>query len=245
MTRDLENELREAMAEHVGDVSARDSLAADARRGYRRKVRVRVAVVSAVAAAVVVVAGMPVYQSFRPEPVGAPRATNSGTPAGGQTLPSQRPLQGAGLPSDDPRTGPPKPQPPASSAPGRSPHGGGQVIPSLLGYVPSGVRLTKPCKSARAADRHTTSCRWSGPGGIIELKVVRGREFGGPADLGDMPAITTPARVHDQPALRGVWSETGAQVSWIERPKLGVWLGVSASLTDQLMRIAEGVRVPS
>jgi hypothetical protein len=241
---DLEHELREAMAEHVAGVSAPDKLAANARRRHHRTVRVRALAVSAAAAAVVLAAGMPAYQAFRPEPVGAPARTPGSAPAGGPGITSQPSVHATRLPAK-PRSTPPEPRDTAP-APGRSPRGtGGHAGPSFLTYLPEGLRQTGRCKTARSGGRKTTACRWSGSGGVIELELVRGSSLGGPADIATMPSIANPVRVHDQPALRGDWVPAGSQVAWIERPDVGVWLGVSASLSDRLMRIAEGVRVPS
>jgi hypothetical protein len=241
---DLEHELREAMAEHVGGVSASETLAQDARRRHHRTVRVRTLAVCAAAAAVVLAAGMPAYQAFRPEPVGAPARTPGGAPAGGPGLTSQQPVQKT-LPAES-RTTSAEPPDGTAPAPARSPRrDGGLLGRSFLTYLPPGLRQTGPCATTRDGNRRTTSCRWSGPAGVIELELVRGSALGGPADLGSMTSLASPARVHDQPALRGDLVPGGSQVAWIERPDVGVWLGVGASLNEQLMRIAEGVRVPS
>src|SRR4051812_8084278 len=68
---DLENELRQAMAEHVTEVSAPRSLAADAKRRHHRTVRRRTALAVGAAGLVVGVAMIPAHQSFRPQTVGA------------------------------------------------------------------------------------------------------------------------------------------------------------------------------
>ena len=245
MTMDLENELREAMAEHVADVSAPDSLAAAARRGHHRTVRVRALTVTAVAAAVVAVAAMPAYQAFRPEPVGAPDRAPSGTPAGSKAPSAPRPVEAPATPSAPPRIAPPAGRsgtlrPPA--APGSHGHRG---VTSLLTYLPTGLRQIVPCVTTKAPDRQTTSCRWTGTSGLVEVRLVRGASLAGPSDLGSVPPISSPTRVHHRPAIRGEWPNVGSQVSWIERPGLGVWVGVGQTLNDQLMRVAEGVRVTS
>ena len=246
MTMDLENELRQAMAEHVADVSAPESLAAEARRGHHRTVRVRVLTVSAVAAAVLAIAAMPTYHAFRPEPVGAPGHAPSGTPAGGVAPSVPRPVEAPATPSAPAQATAPAARqgtahPPAAS----SSHGGGRGGHSLLTYLPSGLRQLGSCSTTKATDRQVTSCRWSGSGALIEVKLIRGPSFAGPSDIGYLPPISIPARVHDQPAIRGEWHDVGSQVSWVERPGLGVWVGVDRTLNDQLMRIAEGVRVTS
>jgi hypothetical protein len=233
------------MADHVDGVSAPDSLAADAQRGYRKKVRVRMAVVSAAALAVVFAAGMPAYHAFRPEPVGAEKSTPRQAPAGAPAPPTRKPVEETGSPSLGRRATPIVPPAEAAPAsPGRKGHGG-VGIRSLLTYLPPGMRPSGSCTSSHAGSRTITICRWTGSGKLIELRLVRGHAFGGPADLGYMPPVATMVRVHDQPAIRGDWPDYGSQVSWVERPDIGVWVGVGPTLDDQLMRIAEGVRVPS
>ena len=239
---DLENELRHAMAEHVADVSASESLAAAARSGHHRTVRVRALTVTTVAATVVAIAAMPAYQAFRPEPVGAPGRAPSAPPAGGLAPSAPRPVEAPATPSASPRSTPPVARPGTVHPPtAPSSHGRG---PSLLTYLPSGLRRPVPCATTKAADRQVTSCRWTGSGGLIEIKLIRG-PFADPSDIGSFPPMSMPARVHDRPAIRGEWPDMGSQVAWVERPGLGVWVGVGRSLNDQLMRIAEGVRVTS
>jgi hypothetical protein len=247
MRMDLENELRQAMAEHVADVSAPESLAAEARRGYHRTVRVRALTISAVAAVVLAIAAMPAYQAFRPEPVGDPGRAPSGTPAGGLAPSAPRPVEAPATPS-----GPAKATTPAGRSgtihPPAAPSshaGGGRGGQSLLTYLPSGLRRLEPCATTKAADRQVTSCQWTGSGGLIEIKLIRGPSFADPSDIGYRPPMPVPARVHDRPAIKGEWPGVGSQVSWVERPGLGVWVGVERALNDQLMRIAEGVRVTS
>ncbi|HEX6472492.1 MAG TPA: hypothetical protein VF069_25600 [Streptosporangiaceae bacterium] len=243
---DLEQELRQAMAEHVAGVSAPDALAERARRGYRRSVRVRALTVGAVAAAVVAIAAMPTYQAFRPEPVGAPgRAHPGGAPAGNPAAPSARtqtrpaPAPTATTPATAPAARP-NTRPPAQAHGTGGGRGGHR---SLLTYLPAGLRQVEPCATTKATDRETMSCRWSGGGGMIEVRVVRGPVFGGPAEIGWMPPVPVPTHVHDQPAIRGEWPNVGSQVSWVESSGVGVWVGVGRELDGRLMRIAEGVRV--
>jgi hypothetical protein len=240
---DVEHELRKAMAEHVADVTAPASLARDVRRGNRRVVRFRVLAVAAAAAAVAFAAGVPVYQAVRPEPVGATGSATGGGQPGGPAVSSQGPVQLPAKPTAGTRTliapGPGV----ASSSQGRGSGGSGQAIHRFLTYVPAGIRQTGQCAKSRSADRDITYCRWSGPGGLVELKLIRGHGLAGPADVGFPPTVPIDARVHDQPAIRGAWSEAGSQISWVERPDIGVWIGVSPNLNGRLMRIAEGVRL--
>jgi hypothetical protein len=246
---DLEQELRHAMADHVAGVSAPEALAERARRGYRRSVRVRALTVGAVAAAVAVIAAMPAYQAFRPEPVGASGRAHHSAPAGGSAVPPARtPTRPAPAPTaTTPATAPaahPNTPPPAP-APGSAGGDRGAGHRSLLTYLPAGLRQVEPCVTTKAPDRETTSCRWRGGGGTVEVRVVRGPVFGGPTDIGWMPPVPIPTHVHGQPAIRGEWPDMGSQVSWVESSGVGVWVGVGRALDDRLMRIAEGVRVTS
>src|SRR3954469_16236923 len=90
---DLENELRQAMAEHVTEVSAPRSLAADAKRRHHRTVRRRGAFTVGAAALVVGVAMVPAYQSFRPQTVG--NNGRSGAKHGARTTVTPSPTSSA------------------------------------------------------------------------------------------------------------------------------------------------------
>ena len=240
---DVENELRQAMAEHVSDVSASASLARDVRRGHRRTVRFRALGVAVAAAAVAFAAGMPAYQAFRPEPVGASGVAPGGGRPGGPALSARGPVWPTATPSANSLTQiAPRPST-VQTSPDRGSGGAGQVVRRLLTYLPAGLRQSGSCETARGGGRETTYCRWSGSSGLVELRLIRGSGFGSPSDLGFPPAVPVDVRVHGRPAIRGA-GDAGSQVSWIERPGLGVWIGVSPALNDQLMRIAEGVRVP-
>jgi len=227
MTMDLENELRQAMAEHVADVSAPESLAAEARRGHHRTVRVRALTITAAAAAVAAIAALPAYQAFRPEPVGAPGRAPSGAPARGLAPSAPKPVEAPATPSTTARSTSVA-APPDTAQPPSAPHSRSGVRGhSLLTYLPSGLRRITPCVTTTAPDRKTTSCQWVGADGLIEVKLIRGPSFGGPSDVGYMPPMPVPARVHDRPAIRGEWPDVGSQVSWVERPGVGVWVGVA------------------
>lgn len=246
MTMDLENELRQAMAEHVADVGmpAPESLADEARRGYHRKVRLRAMTITAVTAAVAAVAAMPAYHAFRAEPVGAPGRAPSGAPAIGSATTAPKPLKAPASHVPGRATAPAtRPEPARPPAPGS--HGGGRGLQSLLTYVPAGLRPLAPCATRIASDRQTMSCRWKGSGGMVEVRLIRGASLADATDLGYLPPMPIPARVHDRPAIRGEWPDMGSQVSWIESPGVGVWVGVGRTLNNELMRIAEGVRVTS
>jgi hypothetical protein len=94
-------------------------------------------------------------------------------------------------------------------------------------------------------DKEITSCLWNGPAGWIEIKLVHGPDLAGPADLGFTPVMPIHTHVHGQTAIRGAQPGAGSQVMWVEHTDLGIWVGVSPALNDQLMRIAEGIRTPS
>lgn len=240
---DLENELRQAMAEHVTEVTAPRALAAEAKRRHHRTVRRRTAIaVSAAGLVVVGVAMVPAYQSFRPRTVGADG--KGGGSHGGQTTvtppsaSSPEPKSPPGSPSSGPKGShhSPKPKPPSSNValPGLG------AVTSLLGYVPAGIGPDKTCHTDHVGSTKTTSCRWNGSGGWIEVRLVRGSGLKTPSDIGLAPPTAEKARVHGHPALL---NRLPSQVMWIERPGLGVWVGVSPSLSTSLSRVAEGVNV--
>jgi hypothetical protein len=241
---DLENELRQAMAEHVTEVSAPRSLAAEARRRHHRTVRRRTTL--AVGAAGLVVAGVvmvPAYQSFHPRPVGADG--QGGTKHGARTTGTPPPA--SPVPSPKPHTASPgsgskgSQHPPASKHPSSGHVPGVGALTSPLGYLPVGIGPGKTCDTDHVGAKETTSCRWSGPGGWVEVRLVRSGALRDPADLGLAPPMAKRSQIHDHPALV---SRLPSQVMWIERPGLGVWVGVSPSLNGSLMRVAEGVNVP-
>lgn len=241
---DLENELRQAMAEHVTELSAPRTLAADAKRRHHRTVRRRTAFAVGAAGVVVVgIAMIPAYQSFRPQTVGAD--SHRGQKHGQRTTAavSATPTPRVAGPSGSPGIRSSGPHP--SVKPKHSP--GSHELPlspakSLLGYLPPGLTAT-PCESGHVGAKETTTCRWSGSGGWIEVRLVRDGGLKIPADLGLVPPMAERSEVHNRPALRGGGMAVPSQVMWIERHGLGVWVEVSPSLGGRLTRIAEGVNV--
>jgi hypothetical protein len=241
---DLEDELRQAMAEHVTELSAPRTLAADAKRRHHRTVRRRTAF--AVGAAGVVVAGIamiPAYQSFRPQTVGADghEGQKHGQRATAAVSATPAPHVEGQSGSPDIRSNGPRP----SVKPKHSP--GSRGLPlgaakTLLGYLPPGLTAS-PCESDNVGTKVTTTCRWSGSGGWIEMRLVHDGGLNVPADLGLAPPMAKQSEVHNRPALRGGGAGVPSQVMWIERHGLGVWVEVSPSLGDRLTRIAEGVNV--
>ncbi|MDN3359518.1 hypothetical protein [Actinomadura sp. DC4] len=240
---DLENELRQAMAEHVTEVSAPRSLASDAKRRHHRTVRRRTALAVGVAGVAVGVAMVPAYQSFRPQTVGAD-GQGGGKHGGGVT----GSLPATPAPSVTPRSGSPKAgsngaHPPAKPRHSPSPRGSGLAMAErLLGYLPQGL-TAKPCETDHVGSKETTVCRWTGSGGWIEVRLVRGGGLTAPTDLGLTPPMAKQSTVHDHPALRSAGPPIPSQVMWIERHGLGVWVSVSPSLGDRLLRVADGVNV--
>jgi hypothetical protein len=240
---DLENELRQAMAEHVTEVSASRTLAHEARRRHHRTVRRRTAVAMTAAGLVVAVAAIPTYQSFRPQTIGAngPEGRHHGNHVTGTPSPSPSTLTGdrspaptAG-PAGSPSAGTPSQRP-------ASPHGHDSVLPkSLLGYLPPGIDPGKTCNTVHTGQRETATCRWTGSAGWIEVRLVHDHKLSGPADMGFAPPMPAHGLVHGHPALRGDSPTVPSQIMWIEHRGLGVWVGVSPALSGRLMRIAEGV----
>jgi hypothetical protein len=241
---DLENELRQAMAEHVTEMSAPRTLAADAKRRHHRTVRRRTALAVGAAGVVAAVAMIPAYQSFRPQTVGADgpggqkhRQQTTGTlpvsPA--PTTPSLSSSPSAGS-NGAHSSGTPKRS-------GGSRGSGSSAVKALLGYLPPGIGPTKTCQTAHTGSKETTTCRWTGSGGWVEVRLVRDSGLKVPSDLGLAPPMSQPIHLRDHSALRSVGPAITSQVMWIQRHGLGVWVGVSPSLSDSLIRVAEGVSV--
>ncbi len=237
---DLENELRQAMAEHVTEVSAARTLAGEARSRHQRTVRRRTTIAMTTAGLVVAVAaGIPAYQSFRPETVGA-NGPGGHHKHAAVPSPAASPLSG--------RPTAPTPDPAGSHPAGRPvqrPSGShGPVLGTakeLLGYLPPGINPRKTCDTQKVATRETTTCRWTGSAGWIEVRIVHDSGLHGPADLGLAPPMATQAKVHGHAALRV--TSVPSQLMWIERGGLGVWVSVSPGLNDRLTAIANGVHV--
>lgn len=238
---DLENELRQAMAERVTEVSAPRSLAAEAKRRHHRTMRRRTAIAVGAAGLVVVgVAMVPAYQSFRPQTVG--EDGKDGGRHGGRTVatpppaPTSTPKPHSGKPGSGPNGShhSPKSKHPSTQVPGMG------TAKSLLGYVPAGISPDRTCHTDHTGAKETTTCRWSGSGGWVEVRLVHGKSLKSPSDLGLAPPMSQNFQIHGHPALL---SRLPSQVMWIERPGLGVWVGVSPSLSGSLSRVANGVNV--
>jgi hypothetical protein len=247
---DLEDELRQAMAEHVTGVSAPGTLAGEARRRHQRTVRRRATVAVAAAGVVVAIAVIPTYQAIRPQPVSAPGPEGrKGGGDGATTVTSAAPSPSTARSdtSTSPSAGPSGPARSGtrpSRHPGTGTHGTlPQVAKALLRYLPAGIEPGETCNDANTGARHVTTCRWTGPAGSIEVRLVHDDKLRGPADMGFSPTAAQHAKVHGHAALRGAAGTTFGQVMWIERSGLGVWVGVSPTLGAQLMRVADGVQV--
>ncbi|MEV5746504.1 hypothetical protein AB0L00_01695 [Actinoallomurus sp. NPDC052308] len=247
---DLEDELRQAMAEHVTGMSAPGTLAHEAKRRHQRTVRRRATVAVAAAGVVVAIAVIPTYQAIRPQPVSAPGPEGRHHGTGGATTtgsaaPSPSAARSSG--STAPSAGPSATTRPGSR-PSRHPSNGTHgTVPdigrALLAYLPAGIDPHDTCHTASTGARRTTTCRWTGPAGWIEVRLVRDDTLKGPGDMGFTPSAAQHTEVHGHTALRAAASATFGQVMWIERSGLGVWVGVGPTLGTHLMRVAEGVRV--
>jgi hypothetical protein len=238
---DLENELRQAMAEHVTEVSAPGTLASDAKSRHHRTVRRRTALAVGAAGLVVVgVAMVPAYQSFRPQTVGADGKEGKAHVGEATGTPAVSPTPSVKAPSGTPGTGSKGSRPSRPKHPS-SPRGPGLgAVTSTLNYLPAGIGRGKTCHTDHAGSQETTTCRWSGSSGWIEVRLIDDAGLNGPADLGLAPPMAKQLMVHGHPALL---SELPSEVMWIERHGLGVWVGVSPSLTNSLTRVADGVNV--
>jgi hypothetical protein len=240
---DLENELRQAMAEHVTEVSASRTLASDAKRRHHRTVRRRTAFAVGAAGIVVGIAMIPAYQSFRPQTVGADgqgggkhgqRATGTPSAVPSPTVDARSGTPNAGSNGAHPSGKPKHPSNPRGS--------GLAMAKALLGYLPQGL-TPKPCETDHTGSKETTTCRWAGSGGWVEVRLVHDSGLMDPTDLGLAPPMAKQSTVHHQPALSAGGPAIPSQVMWIERHGLGVWVGVSPSLSDRLTRVANGVNV--
>jgi hypothetical protein len=240
---DLENELRQAMADHVTEMSAPRTLASDAKRRHHRTVRRRTAFAVG-AAGVIVAAGMiPAYHTINPQTVGADG------PGGGKhgqqttrTL-SAPPTPSASARSSSPGAGSkgshPSVRPKRSSA---VPTQSLETAKALLGYLPHGL-TAQPCTTEHSGTKETKICRWSGSGGWVEVRLVQDRGLKSPSDLGLAPAVAKAFKIHGHSALRADGPTLPSQIMWIQRRGLGVWVGVSPSLAGSLTRVASGVNV--
>lgn len=244
---DLENELRQAMAEHVTGVSAPRTLADEAKRRHHRTVRRRTTVAAAAAGVVVAVAMVPTYQAIRPQPVGAPGP--GGRPGGGAKAGAATTAQ----PSTPSAVGPAATSkttagtshpaaPPSRHSPGTHSAVSG-IARSLLGYVPAGIRPDGKCDTEEAGHRRTTVCRWTGSAGWVEVRLVRDGGLAGPADMGLAPPMPKHVQVNGHTALQGDGPTMVSQIMWIEHSGLGVWVGVSPGLGGSLLRVADGVHI--
>ncbi|TDC96049.1 hypothetical protein [Actinomadura sp. 7K507] len=249
---DLESELRRAMAERAAEATASPSLAADVKRRHRRrKARIHAAA-GVAAAAVAALALVPTYQSFRATPAGNPET--AGPADGGSTLrkPERPPAPGASAsPSakEEPGAGTSRkpethPSPGGSGGEPRKPGTGGALdgLPRWIAYVPDGLTATGPCTVKGDAKRRTTTCKWRGGTGWLEIGMVKGSGLTGPQDLMKTPGLPGRTSVRGMPALIGDRPGSGRQISWLARPGVGVTVSGGGSVKGRLMRIAEGVR---
>ncbi|QKG24802.1 hypothetical protein [Actinomadura verrucosospora] len=247
---DLESELRAAMAEQVAGTAAPPSLVADVRRRHRRRTNRIRATVGVAAASVAALALVPTYQSFRATPAGDSATSR---PTGGPAIleqPERRPASGL------PASPSPEGRPEAGTTPKPSAHpktggtdGGGErpggpgapvKLPHWVTYLPGGLTAAGPCTVTGDPAHRTTTCRWGGTAGWVQIALVKAGGLG-LTDLapGGVPRRTT---VRGMPALTGDHPGSGSQVSWIAKPGTGVTVSAGGTAKDQLMRIAEGVR---
>jgi hypothetical protein len=241
---DLENELRQAMAEHVTEMSAPRTLASEAKRRHHRTVRRRASFAVGAAGVIAAISMIPAYQSIHSQTVGAdgPGDKKQGQHTTGTQSVVPSPTMGdrSGSPSNGPK-GSPSPAKPKHSSSSQGPDLG--IAKSLLGYRPQGLTPSKPCGTKTAGSKETTSCRWNGPGGWVEVRLIHASGLKGPADLGLAPPLAKHDTVHGHPALRSGGPALPSQIMWIERKGVGVWVEVSPSLGGSLAHVADGVNV--
>jgi hypothetical protein len=242
---DLENELRQAMAEHVTEMSAPRTLASEAKRRHHRTVRRRASFAIGAAGVIAAISMIPAYQSIHSQTVGA---DGSGGKKQGQQATNS--LSATPSPTMGDRSGSPSNGPKGSHSPAKPKHSSDLQGPdlgiakSLLGYLPQGLTPSKPCGTKNAGSKQTTTCRWNGPGGWVEVRLIRSSGLKSPADLNLAPPLAKHDTVHGHPALRSDGGPAlASQVMWIERKGLGVWVEVSPTLGSSLTHVADGVNV--
>ncbi|TDD39768.1 hypothetical protein E1287_02910 [Actinomadura sp. KC06] len=245
---DLESELRKAMAEQVSGASAPSSLVADVKRRHRRrKTRIHAAA-GAVAASVAALALVPTYQSFRATPAGNSETTRPTSTVSAFQQPERPPAPGLSRPpSAKGRSGAgatrhPEHPPGGPGGGARKPGIGGlHDLPSWVTYLPDGLTAAAPCAVTGNAHRKTTTCKWRGDVGWVEIVLVKGG-LAGPQELMKSTGIPGRTSVRGTPALTGDLPGSGRQISWLAGPNVGVTVSAGGSVTGHLMRIAEGVR---
>ncbi|TDC57254.1 hypothetical protein E1281_05625 [Actinomadura sp. KC345] len=249
---DLESELRRAMAERAAGTAAPPSLAVDVKRRHRRrKARIHAAM-GVAAASVVALALVPAYQSFRAAPAGDETV---GPADGGSTLrrPERPPAPGpsvspSGMEAPGAGTSRKPEARPSSGGPGSEPRepgtgGAPDDLPRWIGYIPDGLTATGPCAVTGDAKRKTTTCKWRGSAGWVEIGMVKGSGLTGPQDLMKTPGLSSrTTSVRGMPALIGDRPGSGRQISWLARPGVGATVSAGGQAEEQLMRMAEGVR---
>lgn len=249
---ELESELRKAMAEQVAEATASPSLVTDVKRRHRRrKARIHAAA-GVTAAAVAALALVPTYQSFRATPAGNSETSRPTNSVSATRQPERPPVPGLSQsPSTMGRPGAgasrkPEAHPSSDGSGGRPrlPGVGGAVdeLPRWITYLPAGLAATGPCTVTGDAGRKTTTCKWRGSAGWVEIVLVKAKGLAGPKDLMKAPGIPGRTSVRGMPALTGDRPGSGRQISWLARPGVGVTVTCGGSVENQLMRIAEGVR---
>ncbi|MFI0454227.1 hypothetical protein [Actinomadura sp. 6N118] len=248
---DLESELREAMAEHTAEASAPASLAAAVRHRHRRRVaRIRTTV-GVAAAAAVAIAVVPSYRSMNAGPVSASQTPTSPGAAALPPGPEKPPASGPARPphsTDGPGAGSSRQPTTPGTTPGGNggplPTGGGKLkLPAWVTYLPSGLTAAGPCGADRSGRQTTTTCRWRGPSGSVEVRVVRGMGLAGPESLATFPAVPTPTAVRGRRAIMSDRPDAVRQIAWLDRPGVGILVVTGGAARDRLLQIAEGIRL--
>lgn len=248
---DLEKELRQAMAEHAAESSAPTTLVADVRRRHHRRV-MRIRTTVGVAATVgVAIAMVPTYNAFRVQvaPAGATGSPTDGRPSttAVQSAPPSAPAPGptgATAPAAPGATAKPSTRAPGQTG-GAAPSSGVLPVRRWLAYVPQGLRQTEPCLDRNSGGKHTTTCEWTGPGGRIEVRLVRGSDLTKPEEILAVPGVPRYTSVHGRRAITLIRPDGAAQLVWVDRPGVGVLMTVSAPLRTELKKIAEGFQAPA
>jgi hypothetical protein len=153
-------------------------------------------------------------------------------------------------------TPPPAPVPTASPAPSPDrPAAAGAAQPSpiavvsdrlWLTYLPRGLERGGGGTIEPAPGAEGARARYASATGFVEVQVEHGTVaadwdgFRERVTVRDSRATT----VRGRPAVVGRHPDGGRVIAWLERPGTGVWIRVSDSLSDELVRIAASVRAP-
>lgn len=251
MSSDLEEALRQAMADHNAGAAPGRSLVRDVkRRHHRRLIRIRLGFAALLTAAAV--AAVPIYQGLFPG--GSHGSSEAGhqvptTPPPPSSAPPSPPAPTHGAsrpptPIEPPGPARPPARPPKAPVkpPGRTPKPDDVLT---LTYVPHATWSVQPCEYAETGEGRTTTCQWDASEGYwVRLEVIQKPDLTQPEQIGGVAFFVDQAEVHGQRALTGGVPFVARSVRWVERPGVGVRVSASGPAGEELLRVAEGANIP-